>query len=928
MKSNIDYFVWTRRFFVLLLLIVAASIFLYRISYKSMWLDEIYHREIGKRTIQQLYHAEYTYMQLGHLYYAMNRWGENLFGDMDFACRFPQAVATVLVVLFAYLLGRNLFSTGAGFLAGILCIFNYTMVYYAQENRFYQFSCLGLLSTYYFFIRYLETRKLLFLSGFILAMSFFLRANNIGVLIFALFGLFTFLLYFTSLLSGKKNSTYPVDFKTMLIIGASALIIILLWTPIPGIMIKHVLAHGIKGDTRTQFESQWRSYQGLSIPAICVYIRTHYLSWYFRLSPWLLTCIGVSMVAGSVIYKKGKALFFFIFCAIVTIVLFHTMNLSKASVFPKRVLYLYPVFAILVAVGVAGAIEIICLMIKNLFLRIPYLCKSNFLRVSSVRLLRVFLWIFLVKVFIWSDISQNAYSICQYYYKEKACYKLYAKVLSAHMKRTDCIWWSPYANNSYLIEAYLPQESFVKLINMDNKRITRKLINENLNQYSSLWLYGINPANYGFSREQYLDLKYSKNGKLYLIKSSYLTNNVARIEDEEMILKTMLCFSDFPLIRILNNLTSLLIEQKKQDIADKLVDKYERKFVFSPQMCDFANKYFEKQGADARAASYIEKHADLYFWHEPSQIKAAESAFRIKDYNKAIKYAKRAKLIGGDKNGNLTRIIGMSYFELADYKNASSWLKRTLSYKKYKKNKKVQNAYQKCQKILATSYEYLVFLLNDWNYSKSVSKMDDIIDFLTVLNSDGNRCKKFVKEAQLKKSKSPDIFLLVQALKEKENTNKLYQTLIQLKKSVASDYWPVYFYSINTLATTNWYHDLIVPVNEFEKLGFQKLSKISWKDALWFKDYYLKFGGSNCAIDFLKTWKTATDNIVYKGEAIVQQALIEKKNKNEKAVIKRLKDNYDILKNNENKRIRSINLLNGIKAKNANELLKRFENKL
>jgi 4-amino-4-deoxy-L-arabinose transferase-like glycosyltransferase len=222
-----------------LLLLVGAAVMLHRISCRSLWEDELFHRQVGTMSLDAIRHYE-GFMRFSTGYYVLTRWSEQLFGDPTFSARAPEAAAAALTLLFAYLLGRHLFSTGTGLLAMLVLIANPFFVCYAQENRFYQLGSMCLLATYYFFVAFLAQRRVRHWIGFVAAACLLLHAFPFGFVGCAMLLPVLLLLLLLQWLR-RSGSPYVCTRGTLLWLIAAGAVIVLVWMPEPLLLFKQLI---------------------------------------------------------------------------------------------------------------------------------------------------------------------------------------------------------------------------------------------------------------------------------------------------------------------------------------------------------------------------------------------------------------------------------------------------------------------------------------------------------------------------------------------------------------------------------------------------------------------------------------------------------------------------------------------------------------
>jgi mannosyltransferase len=128
---------------MLLILLAATALRLYRLDVQSFWNDEGNSARAAERTIPLILAAAEGDIHPPGYYLLLHLW-RTLGGESEFALRALSAFCGVLTVAFTYSLGRRLLGAVAGVGGAFLAAFSPLAVYYSQETRMY--ALLGLLS--------------------------------------------------------------------------------------------------------------------------------------------------------------------------------------------------------------------------------------------------------------------------------------------------------------------------------------------------------------------------------------------------------------------------------------------------------------------------------------------------------------------------------------------------------------------------------------------------------------------------------------------------------------------------------------------------------------------------------------------------------------------------------------------------------------
>jgi uncharacterized membrane protein len=172
---------------LLLILLLATVLRLWRLGEESLWLDEaLTARHMGT-----------SFVQIGHdflgntqtiLYYLGEKAWCTVFGQSEVALRFPSVIYGVLTVWAIFLLAQLLFSQSAALWAALLLTINPFAIYYSQEARPYAMFLLAAVFSLYFLLRFLRSPRLSTGWGYVLTASAALYAHPLGPLLLFVYG--------------------------------------------------------------------------------------------------------------------------------------------------------------------------------------------------------------------------------------------------------------------------------------------------------------------------------------------------------------------------------------------------------------------------------------------------------------------------------------------------------------------------------------------------------------------------------------------------------------------------------------------------------------------------------------------------------------------------------------------------------------------
>jgi mannosyltransferase len=146
--SKLSFFECHYRLSMIGIMLVAAALRVYRLSYQSLRGDEGLTYVYGTRSLPELLEIMRTTTHHPPVYYLTIHYWTLLVGTSEFALRFPSVMASVLLVAALAGLGSRLFGASVGVAAAFLVAVSPFHVFYAQDARSYPLvTMLGVLST-------------------------------------------------------------------------------------------------------------------------------------------------------------------------------------------------------------------------------------------------------------------------------------------------------------------------------------------------------------------------------------------------------------------------------------------------------------------------------------------------------------------------------------------------------------------------------------------------------------------------------------------------------------------------------------------------------------------------------------------------------------------------------------------------------------
>lgn len=136
-------------FLLIAILLLAAFLRFYRLDAQSFWNDEGNSARLAERTLDLIIEGTASDIHPPAYYILLHYW-RAIFGQSEFALRSLSVVAGLALVLFTYLLGRDLFGDPAALMAAFLGAISPFAIYYSQEARMYTLlAALSVTSTFF-----------------------------------------------------------------------------------------------------------------------------------------------------------------------------------------------------------------------------------------------------------------------------------------------------------------------------------------------------------------------------------------------------------------------------------------------------------------------------------------------------------------------------------------------------------------------------------------------------------------------------------------------------------------------------------------------------------------------------------------------------------------------------------------------------------
>ena len=173
--------------FIFLFLILALSVFLrlYKLDFKSLWIDELYTIVPANPNNDLESIVRYCKSDQPPLFFFLLHYWFKIFPYSPFFGRLLSVVIGVLGVAAMYFLGAEIKNRETGLYASALSAINYFHIYYSQECRFYSLLFLLTVVSFIFFLRSLKYKTKKNYLLYVLSTIGLLYTQYFGIIVFA-----------------------------------------------------------------------------------------------------------------------------------------------------------------------------------------------------------------------------------------------------------------------------------------------------------------------------------------------------------------------------------------------------------------------------------------------------------------------------------------------------------------------------------------------------------------------------------------------------------------------------------------------------------------------------------------------------------------------------------------------------------------------
>lgn len=181
--------------YLILILLVAAFLRLYRLDFQSLWVDEIFTLNMSDPSMPSAQFFFEMELREGfpYLYFYLLKGFYFFLGYSEWTARFFSALAGIASVYAIYLLGKELFYKNIGLIAATLFCVNEYNIFISQDARPYGFYLFAIILSFWALVRFIKFQNLKtalyygLLTGFALNTNFFTFVNILSQVIIILF---------------------------------------------------------------------------------------------------------------------------------------------------------------------------------------------------------------------------------------------------------------------------------------------------------------------------------------------------------------------------------------------------------------------------------------------------------------------------------------------------------------------------------------------------------------------------------------------------------------------------------------------------------------------------------------------------------------------------------------------------------------------
>ncbi len=208
---------------LIVIILIAFLLRIYKLDYKSIWLDEGLSTWIASHSnfIQLL--NETSFSRQNPLFSIVLHFWISIFGKSEFFIRLPNVVFSLGLVYMAFRIGVLLYSNQVGILSSLLLTISVFHINHTQEARPYTLSSLLALISVYFYIKLIEEGNFKYKAGYLISSILLVYNHMIGFFIIIAQNIYLLILKLT------RDKIPGINLKSWIKLQLLILVIFLPW---------------------------------------------------------------------------------------------------------------------------------------------------------------------------------------------------------------------------------------------------------------------------------------------------------------------------------------------------------------------------------------------------------------------------------------------------------------------------------------------------------------------------------------------------------------------------------------------------------------------------------------------------------------------------------------------------------------------------
>jgi len=180
-------------YLIILIFLGGLCLRIYDLGTESIWYDEAISVGVAKLDLfEQVRWSLFRSDNNPPLFYEIMHFWVQIFGDSEFAARFPSAIFGSFSIIAIYAVGRSLFNKGTALIAALILATSVFHIEYSQEARAYSLLALMSLLSSYFYLKIISSQNKSYFIGYLISSSVLLYTHNYGAFIIVAQNIFFF----------------------------------------------------------------------------------------------------------------------------------------------------------------------------------------------------------------------------------------------------------------------------------------------------------------------------------------------------------------------------------------------------------------------------------------------------------------------------------------------------------------------------------------------------------------------------------------------------------------------------------------------------------------------------------------------------------------------------------------------------------------